>query len=174
MKLPFTDKFLWKVYSALEIGEEFLDSLIFTRKKLYFPAIDRLEKLYEKEKRKRKFLQFLNYLKKKGYIEIETLREKNAVLLTSKGLEKIFEISLKLKRKKKRSDEKWIMLMFDIPENKKHLRDKLRRYILSLGYKMLQKSVWVCPFDVLKETKDILRLKSLDPYARIFLIEKVV
>jgi len=94
--------------------------------------------------------------------------------LTSKGLEKIFEISLKLKRKKKGSDGKWIMLMFDIPENKKHLRDKLRRYILSLGYKMLQKSVWVCPFDVLKETKDILRLKSLDPYARIFLIEKVV
>jgi len=84
MKLPFTDKFLWKVYKALEIGEEFLDSLIFTRKKLYFPAIDRLEKLYEKEKRKRKFLQFLNYLKKKGYIEIETLREKKCCVIDVK------------------------------------------------------------------------------------------
>jgi len=140
MKLPFTDKFLLKVYNFLEFSEEVLDSLIFTRRKLLFPSLDRLEKLYEKEKRRLRFTQFLNYLKRMGYIEIETLKEKEAILLTPKGIEKVFKTKLKLKEKKKRKDGKWIMLMFDIPENERTSRERLRKYLLSLGYKMLQKA----------------------------------
>ena len=55
----------------------------------------------------------------------------------------------------------------------KHLRDLLRENLYFLGYKMLQQSVWVCPYNVSKETEAVLRKYSLDPYVKLFLIEEI-
>jgi len=38
---------------------------------------------------------------------------------------------------------------------------------------MFQQSVWICPYDVYKETEEIVRKFSLDPYVRFFLIEEI-
>lgn len=38
---------------------------------------------------------------------------------------------------------------------------------------MLQKSIWVSPYDVLKETEEFLRKYALDPYVKLFLIEEL-
>ncbi|MDO8492773.1 MAG: CRISPR-associated endonuclease Cas2 [bacterium] len=47
----------------------------------------------------------------------------------------------------KRWDKKWRVLIFDIPEKKRQLRDKVRLTLLSIGFKRLQDSVWVYPYD---------------------------
>jgi len=78
-----------------------------------------------------------------------------------------------MEEKKRRPDGKWIMLIFDVPERKRYLRDLLRSAIYFLGYKMFQRSVWVCPYDVLKKTEALLRKYSLDQYVKIFLIEEI-
>src|SRR3989344_2472491 len=49
--------------------------------------------------------------------------------------------------KPKRWDKKWRILIFDIREERKMLRDKVRRTLISIGFKRLQKSVWVYPYD---------------------------
>jgi DNA-binding transcriptional regulator PaaX len=53
------------------------------------------------------------------------------------------------------------------------LRDLLRELLYLLGYRMLQQSVWVCPYDVLKETEAIIQKLSLERYVKIFLIEEI-
>jgi len=65
------------------------------------------------------------------------------------------------------------MVIFDIPERKRDLRDIFRENLQLLGYRMLQQSVWVCPFDVLKETEGVIRQYELDDYIRLFLIEEL-
>ena len=173
MKLFLTDKFLWKIYNFLGLIEENIDSLILTKRKLAFPHLYKLQRMYKKEKRRRKFTQFINYLKKQGYIEIENLKGKQALLLTEKGFKKVLKTKFKIKKKKRRKDKKWIMLIFDIPEEKKHLRERLRRFLFPLGFQVLQRSVWVCPYDVLEDVKRVLRLESIDPYVQIFLVEEI-
>lgn len=42
-------------------------------------------------------------------------------------------------------DRKWRMIMFDLPENKRGLRNELRKQLKSAHFGGLQKSVWVCP-----------------------------
>jgi DNA-binding transcriptional regulator PaaX len=49
--------------------------------------------------------------------------------------------------KPKHWDKKWRMLVFDISEERKSLREKVRKTLVSIGFKRLQDSVWVFPFD---------------------------
>ena len=50
-------------------------------------------------------------------------------------------------RKPLRWDKKWRVLIFDIPEKQKELRDKVRNTLQAIGFKWLQDSVWVYPHD---------------------------
>lgn len=171
MKIPITDKFLWDLYNLLEsvkppeIPRKITDALS--------PDFFRLKQEWSKRKRAKGFSRLIYYLKKKGLIDIENLKGKKAILLTKKGSERVLKISLKTAGKKYRADGKWQMIIFDIPEKKRRQRDFLRNSLLVLGYKMLQKSIWVCPYNVEKETERLLRDYSLDQYVKTFLIEEI-
>jgi len=49
--------------------------------------------------------------------------------------------------KPRRWDGKWRILTFDIKENKKSLRDQIRRVLVLIGFVKLQNSVWIFPYD---------------------------
>ena len=173
MILPVTDKFLLSVYDYAEKLDKTFDFFApRTMKEVCCPSIYELQKQYKREKAKRDFNQLIYYLKKKGYIKIKNLEQKRGIVLTKKGTEKVLRAKLKID-KKKRSDKKWQMIIFDIPEEKRYLRDLLRENLRLLKYQILQQSIWVCPYDVQKETEFILRKYSLDPYVKLFLIEEI-
>lgn len=44
-------------------------------------------------------------------------------------------------------DGKWRVLIFDIPEYRRNVRTKVRRTLQSIGFRRLQDSVWVFPYD---------------------------
>lgn len=69
--------------------------------------------------------------------------------LTPKGKAKLRQLEFcdyKIK-KPKRWDKKWRLLIFDIPQEKRSLRNKIRLTLLSLGFVRLQNSVWAYPYD---------------------------
>lgn len=174
MQFPFTDKFLWDLYNFLEKISDLYD--IFAPRpwrEVWCPELHQFKRKYQKKKARKEFSRLIYYLKKKGLIKIKNLEQKQAILITKKGAEKILKIKLKMTKRKKRPDGKWQMIIFDIPESKRHLRHILREHLRLLGYKMLQQSVWVCPYDVLKETEAVLRKYGLDGYVKLFLIEEM-
>ena len=174
MKLPITDKFLMSVCNCTEKLDKTFDIFAYkTIEKAYCPALYDLKKEYERQKNKQKFSQLIYRLKKNGYIKIKNLEQNEGVILTKKGAKKVLKIKFKIEKRKRRSDEKWQMIIFDIPEKKRHLRDLLREKLRFLEYKMLQQSIWVCPYNVQKETELVLRKNSLDPYVKIFLIKEI-
>jgi len=174
MRLSTTDKFLLNVYSYSEKLDKVFDIFAYkTIEEAYCPALYDLKKQYEKQKNKQKFSQLIYRLKKNGYIKIKNLKQNEGVILTKKGAEKVLKAKLRMKDKQKRPDGKWQMIIFDIPEKKRFLRNLLREKLLLLEYRMLQKSIWICPYDVLKETEFILRKYSIDPYVKLFLIEEI-
>ena len=58
----------------------------------------------------------------------------------------------------KKWDKKWRIVIFDIQEHRKSLRDKLRNTLLLIGFKRLQHSVWIYPYDC----EDLLTLLKVD------------
>ncbi|MCK5122714.1 MAG: hypothetical protein KAQ87_00995 [Candidatus Pacebacteria bacterium] len=174
MKLPVTEKFLLDVYNYTEKLNETFDLFApRTMKEVCCPALYELKQEYKKQKAKQKFSQLVYRLKKNGYIKIKNLEQNEGIILTEKGTEKVLKTKLKMQNKKKRSDEKWQMIIFDIPERKKGLRNLLRGKLRLLEYKMLQQSIWICPYNVQKETQFILRKYSLDSYVKLFLIKEI-
>lgn len=49
--------------------------------------------------------------------------------------------------KNKRWDKRWRVLIFDIPESRKRDREQIRSALISIGFKKLQNSVWIYPYD---------------------------
>ncbi len=58
----------------------------------------------------------------------------------------------------KKWDYLWRLVIFDIPERSRYLRDALRYELIQLGFFMLQESVYVMPFDCVKEVDEISKL----------------
>lgn len=80
--------------------------------------------------------------------------------ITAAGERKLRQLELrgyKLSRPKK-WDQKWRVLIFDIPEKRKGLREKIRRTLVAVGFVRLQDSVWIFPYDC----EDLITLLKAD------------
>lgn len=74
---------------------------------------------------------------------------RNYYVLTPEGtrvLEKWRRNDFQLTKPKK-WDGKWRIIIFDIPEKKKSVREEIRRIFVNAGLQKLQDSVWVYPYD---------------------------
>lgn len=176
MKLSITDQFLWDLFNVLSKTEDVLRFLLHPPKSFQDVGLmvdSPTYQKYYKTLHHRKFSWLIYYLKKNNFITVKNLECKQGIAITKKGLYKVLQASFKTESRKKRSDGKWIMLIFDLPKYREKSRRLLRSILKNLGYKMLQYSVWVCPFEVLEKTEMLLQNHSLDQYVRIFLIEEI-
>src|SRR3989338_4335654 len=60
--------------------------------------------------------------------------------------------------KPKKWDKKWRVIIFDIPEKKKRVREQIRSLFNQAGLRRLQDSVWVYPYDC----EDVITLLKTD------------
>jgi|SRR3989344_3386777 len=175
MKIPITDQFLWDLYSMLDKTGDVLKFI--TKKSTMHnylpgpknPVFDK----YRKNKNKYAFSKLIYRLKSRNYIRVKNLKGKQAIMLTKEGLDKVLKASFAIKDRKKRTDGKWTMLIFDVPEKYRKARDLLRSILHNLDYKMFQQSVWITPYDVSEKTEQLLQMYSLDEFVKIFLIEEI-
>lgn len=90
--------------------------------------------------------------------EIERIVKKDGkpyLRLTSFG-QKSLSRDFALDRLGKRWDGRWVVVIFDIPEQDRWVRDKLRPDLYSLGFRMLQESVWISPFPIAEDIREYL------------------
>lgn len=84
-------------------------------------------------------------LAKKGLLEYHD----GGYQFTSEGEKKLRQWELQDHQFKhpQKWDRKWRVIIFDIPERKKKVRDQIRNLFISGGLFRLQDSVWVYPYD---------------------------
>lgn len=114
---------------------------------------------------KRSLSSTINRLKNQGYLEKIEKKGRIGYMITEKGRSKIDRFLFD----REVWDGRWRMVVFDIPEEKKKLRDFFRGKLSHLGFKQLQKSVWVTPFDVLDDIEEIINEYGLGNYIWYFL-----
>ena len=141
-----------KAKDLLEVGFE----IVFN-----YPEIVRGFSLYRIDKPL--FYKGISNLKKSGYLEMEKIQGKRKLYLTSRGRVEIIKNILKQKKEKSlKWDGKWRAIIFDVPEASRKDRDFLRRELNWIGFKELQKSVWVYPYEIEKELKVLLKFWKVD------------
>lgn len=95
------------------------------------------------------------------------------IILTKDGRQKALKYQIdeiKIKKPEK-WDGKWRMVIFDIPEKKKKAREALRNKLRELGFRELQKSVLVFPYECEDEIDFIVEVFEIRPYVRFMRVD---
>jgi len=113
----------------------------------------------------------IDRLNKKGFIE----KEISGIILSKYGKEYVKRKSESLKQFNKTegiSEDKKLLVMFDVPTERKDEREWLRWHLKKFGYIMIQQSVWVGPAPLPKEFSTYLKEIKLDKCIKTFKLEK--
>ncbi|MDP4001815.1 MAG: CRISPR-associated endonuclease Cas2 [bacterium] len=70
-------------------------------------------------------------------------------------------------------DKKWRIIIFDIPQEKHIARIRFRNKLKSLGCVMLQKSVFIFPYECHEEIGDICESLEIGDYVDILIAESI-
>jgi DNA-binding transcriptional regulator PaaX len=90
----------------------------------------------------------LGRLAAKGLVTFVEKDGKRYARITEKG-ERILQMKTEKTAimKKKKWDRRWRVVIFDVPERRKNIRDRLRHFMSEYGFVRLQDSVWIYPYD---------------------------
>lgn len=90
----------------------------------------------------------LGRLKAKGLVAFEERDGKRYARITENGRRVLQMETEKIAISKKRKwDRRWRVVTFDIPEQRKKTRVRLRIFMQECGFVRLQDSVWIYPYD---------------------------
>ncbi len=173
MKLPVTDQFLWDMYRFFEKTSNVITAPRHAKLDVLLGLENPVFRKYKNEMGRQKFSKLIYYLKRHNYIKAKALENNKGLILTKEGISKALKASFEAGEKQKRKDGKWAMIIFDVPQKHPKARNLLKSILINLGYKLLQQSVWVTPYDVSKTTEELLQLHDLERYVKIFLIEEM-
>lgn len=73
----------------------------------------------------------------------------------------------------KQWDEKWRIVIFDIPEEKRVIRNLFRRNLKKWGFKHLQKSVWISKRDVYEKLNGYIKDLGIEKWVTIIEASKL-
>lgn len=108
-------------------------------------------RLLKKETTTRHLNRALYRLRDHGLVRIEKARGKRRnIELTARGralAERLRHAERIRIQKPKRWDGRWRVVIFDVWERRRSVRDRLRRLLVATGFVKLQDSVWVYPYD---------------------------
>ena len=144
--------------------KRFLSLSIDRRNFWYWNYYNEIENDIKNMEEKRKIYQQIYHLKRFGYI--------NRKGFTLKGLTELAKVKHK-RNKNKKWDGKWRVVIFDIPEKDKHLRNYFRSFLINLDFKKLQNSVWVAPYDDFEEIQDMIKSYSIAQYVVLMIVNKI-
>ena len=97
-----------------------------------------------------------------------------SMTLTNDGKKKIIRFSLDSMeiKKPKQWDRLWRLVVFDIPEKKRHGRRALAEKLKELRFYPVQKSVFIHPFECKDEIDFITEIFNLASYVRFFTVKE--
>lgn len=107
---------------------------------------------YDRPLNKAILAQTIRRLREKGLVET-SLNEGQIIFKLSNLGEDYLKI---LNFDEKTWDKKWRIILFDIPENNRNVRQLLRNRLKEWGFKQWQKSVWVTKKDVMVSLKNLI------------------
>lgn len=114
------------------------------------------------------FRSTLSRLLKTGKLK----RKENTILLTNSGQSDSLlayidaESSLYRINFFQKWDNAWRIVLFDIPEKKRQYRDYLRKILKKVGFKEMQRSIWINPYPVPSFLSEILYSVEIKSYIR--------
>jgi len=152
----------------LDLGGYVEDLLVLSANpRLRYYGLDWREELAKEEWRKRNAT--LSRMQRQGLVKKQMNSRQLKVAVTKNGLEELARV--KVLRSELLPPGKVCIVVFDIPEQSRTLRNKLRNLLRNSGFISLQRSVWYSPFDVRDTLGTLLKLTGMQKWVKVYLAE---
>lgn len=115
----------------------------------------------------------VNKILKDRLVKLVNKRDKQMIEITNNGRRQLVEYNIDtIGIANQKWDGRWRIVMFDIPEKMRLARDVLRDKLKDLGFKQVQKSVWVSPYECQNEINFIGSVYGVEQYINYVVAEK--
>lgn len=123
-------------------------------------------------KKRRTSTATLSYLLAEKFIAARGINQRKMYGLTEEGVNFLFARFPALKYANRKWDGYWRVVIYDIPEKDYLLRDRLRQELKKLGFKFVQRSVWITPQPVEEDLKTFLLKERL--WGKIIILKSIM
>jgi phenylacetic acid degradation operon negative regulatory protein len=111
----------------------------------------------------------LSRMSKKGWLHSHRVSRYSFYSLTPKCINLLEEGTRRIYQPRSEPwDGRWHLLIYSIPETKRHLRRRLRRRLLWLGYGSLNHNTWISPRDLKDEVIKVLKTLDIHCHVELF------
>lgn len=120
--------------------------------------------------------QIISQLEKQKYVAIKYNDSGSITIkITKDGMNRAltYQLDMMRVRKPKRWNKKWRVVIFDIPEKYKRVRDIFRLRLKQLNLYKLQESVYVSPYPCFYEVEFLRELYGVSFTVRYLLVDKI-
>lgn len=115
--------------------------------------------------------QVLKRLHEEKLVEVFETKDGQAVKITSRGKQRLLLYNIDdLVLVKKKWDKKWRIIIYDVDESKKYLRDVFQLMLRKLEFLQLQKSVYLTPYPCENEIEYLRQIYDLGKNVAILTI----
>lgn len=120
----------------------------------------------DKRAREREFNKLMQYMRRQGLVSNKPDDYEHGLVITKSGLKRLQKNSLYPDNiaVPKTWDQKWRLVLFDIPEKHRKARSNFTYQLRRLGLQQLQASVWIHPFPCREEISKLALSLSVDKY----------
>lgn len=127
-------------------------------------------------KERKRLYDALRYLRQKKFVDIKETKKGVKITIMTAGYKVIKEIEkweeLKIK-KPPEWDRKLRFVIFDIPRTKQSARNAFINVLKEWKFFMVQKSVWVFPYDCMNEIAVLRKLLEIEPYVKVLVTDAI-
>ncbi|WP_202078434.1 phenylacetic acid degradation operon negative regulatory protein PaaX [Caldalkalibacillus salinus] len=111
----------------------------------------------------------ISRMSKQGWVEANKVGNKSYYSLTPQGQKRIEEAATRIfKLKSSKWDGQWRMLIYSIPEEKRNLRDELRKELTWSGFGSLTFSCYISPNPLEEQVQALVKRYDIEPYVDFF------
>lgn len=167
-ELKLSDKILLSLLTAGALAEEALDVLHQFSPRSVTKSLYTNADFSNFNKDRRIIRNTLLRLASRKLIEIERIKKERSIKLTERGLNLLFTKFPKIKFKDWKWDGQWRVVVYDIEEETRRLRERFREFLKSLEFKLVQRSVWFSPYPIENELAAFLEKENLWSKIMIF------
>ncbi|EZP75766.1 PaaX family transcriptional regulator [Parageobacillus genomosp. 1] len=114
----------------------------------------------------------ISRMSKQGWVKAEKRGNKSYYSLTERGVKRMEEAAKRIyKIRPEKWDGKWRILVYTIPEEKRSVRDELRKELVWSGFGTISNSCWISPNNLEKQVYDLIDKYEIEPYVDFFIAQ---
>lgn len=114
----------------------------------------------------------ISRMNKQGWVKANRKGNKSYYRLTERGVNRMGEAATRIfKLNNDHWDGKWRMFSYTIPEEKRAIRDDLRKELVWSGFGPLTNSFWISPNRLEEQVGDLIEKYDIQPYVHFFISE---